>query len=67
MLASGNQVLLDVIYQDAKMCVLSGRYLTDLDTAVRLAALQMVLEWGNYAPGIHTMDFIALVFIASGW
>lgn len=40
--------LTEVLYLDAKDEYVSGRYLVDLETSARLAALQMAIEYTLY-------------------
>uniref|UniRef100_A0A914YX87 FERM domain-containing protein 8 n=1 Tax=Panagrolaimus superbus TaxID=310955 RepID=A0A914YX87_9BILA len=40
--------VVDVLYLDAKDEYLSGRYLVDVETALDLAALQILIEYGPY-------------------
>uniref|UniRef100_F1L175 FERM domain-containing protein 8 n=1 Tax=Ascaris suum TaxID=6253 RepID=F1L175_ASCSU len=50
--------LTEILYVGAKKEVLAGRYLCDLETSMRLAALQMAIELGPYDPLEHSADFI---------
>ncbi|MFH4975752.1 hypothetical protein AB6A40_002461 [Gnathostoma spinigerum] len=54
-LAESSEWLTEMLYASAKEEVLSGRYMCDVETAIKLAALQMALEYGHYDENEHTI------------
>ena len=54
--------LTEVLYWNAKEEYMNGRYLVDLDTAIKLAALQMAVEFGPYEGDVGAMELIRWVY-----
>lgn len=53
----GNSVALELLYEEAKKNILSGRYPCDQANAERLAGMQARIELGKYDHDVHTPAF----------
>ncbi|GAB6024448.1 hypothetical protein CHUAL_009607 [Chamberlinius hualienensis] len=53
----GNSMVLELLYEEAKCNILSGRYPCDQSSALRLAGMQARIELGKYDPEIHTHEY----------